>query len=67
MNDEALSELVSDFISNELADFINDNQELIGGYIEDLVFEIIEKIKEGGNGVESELIQGLVDKCLPLK
>lgn len=64
-NNEDVSELVSDFISNELADYINDNQEAIGDYIENLVYDIIDAIKEGEGG-ESELLQGLVDKCLPL-
>lgn len=64
-NNEDVSELVSDFISNELADFINDNQALISGYIEDAIFDLIEGLEEG-EGIESELLQGLIAKCLPL-
>lgn len=66
MNDEDLSELVSDFISNELADFINGNQELIGGYIEDIVYEVIDRIQNGEGGSENGALSGLIAKCLPL-
>lgn len=64
LNDEELSEQISQYISEDLKEFINNNQEAISAAIE----EAVKTILDGDDGAELEegLISYILEKCINL-
>lgn len=64
MNDEDLSNLISDFVSNELYLIFNENSEMFARSIEEWVHAIADHIES--EGIQDEVVAAVVNKCIPL-